>query len=188
MEWIAANVPLCSSNADCERLAQHMLTLGIFHNVYNEAVFQPVKGLYSFSKEGRGMLPLLRQRIVAAEDQLLGQIKAFKQAQSENTSRLFQLDWRISVAERRTHGAEMTLRRSLVAQQLFVIAMLSSALLRFVPLPLLVIEAVYAVSAILLIVSLLESRIVLLQFLNLKVCPASAEEGVDPVVYSHLLL
>jgi hypothetical protein len=170
MEWIAANVPLCRSDNDCESLAQHMLMLGIFHSVYNQPVFQPVKGLYSFSKDSRAMLPLLRQRIVAAEDQILAQIKAFKQTHADTTARLIQLDWRISVAERRTHGAEMALRRSLVAQQLLMAVVLMIALLRFAPLHRVVIESVYAVSAILLFVALLEYRLVLLQFLNLKVC------------------
>lgn len=171
MEWVAANVTLCRTDADCVCLLQRMMALGIFHNVYNEPTFQPHKGLYSFSKEGRGMLPLLRQRIVAAEDQILGQVKTFNQAQAETTSRLVQLDWRVSIAEQRTHAAEVALRRSLAAQQLLMGTVLAAAVLRYLPLPGVAVESTSAVSVVLLFVALLESRMVLMQFLSLRVRP-----------------
>ena len=169
MEWVAANVSLCRTEGDCVALLQRMMALGIFHNVYNEPAFQPTKGLYSFSKEGRGMLPLLRQRIVAAEDQILGQIKTFNQAHADTTSRLVQLDWRVSVAEQRAHAGEVALRRGLVAQQLLMGTVLAAAVLRYVPLPDVAVESASAVSVVLLAVALLESRVVLMQFLGLRV-------------------
>ena len=171
MEWVAANVSLCRTEGDCVALLQRMMALGIFHNVYNEPAFQPTKGLYSFSKEGRGMLPLLRQRIVAAEDQILGQIKTFNQAHADTTSRLVQLDWRVSVAEQRAHAGEVALRRGLVAQQLLMGTVLAAAVLRYVPLPDVAVESASAVSVVLLAVALLESRVVLMQFLGLRVRP-----------------
>lgn len=60
---------------------------------------------------------MLKNRIVAIEDYNIAQTKANKEAQAEAAAKTVQLDWRVSVAERRLEAVEGTLRRALVVQQ-----------------------------------------------------------------------
>jgi hypothetical protein len=167
-DWILANVDLCKSEEDALQLAQGMLNLGIFHEIYDRIDFA-TKRLFFFTDKGRGTLPLLRQRIVATEDQMLSQIKTNKQAFAEAQARLLKLDWRISVSEQRVSAAEHALRRALAAQQLLMAAVLVAVGARYVPAPVLLAEAALAVASVLLLVALLESRLVLQAFMNLRV-------------------
>ena len=59
----------------------------------------------------------LQRRVVAIEDQNIAQTKANKEAQADAVTKSVQLDWRISVAERRLAASESTLRRTIVVQQ-----------------------------------------------------------------------
>jgi hypothetical protein len=171
-DWILSNVTLCRTEDDALAIAQEMMNLGIFHEIYDSPTFS-IKSLFFFSEKGRGMLPLLRQRIVSVEDQILSQIKTHKQEQTETSSRTIELDWRISVVERRLSTTERALRRGLAAQQLLMASVLAMIVIRYVPVSLLVMETMSALAAVLVVVALLESRLVLLQFLDLQVRPAS---------------
>lgn len=94
-----------------------MLDLNIFHSITHNSVFD-CKNLYAFRDPGTvGGLSMLKNRIVAIEDHNIAQTKANKEAQAEAVAKTVQLDWRVSVAERRLEATEATLRRALVVQQ-----------------------------------------------------------------------
>lgn len=94
-----------------------MLDLNIFHSVTNSTVFD-CKNLYAFREPGNvGGLGMLKNRIVAIEDYNIAQTKANKEAQAEAAAKTVQLDWRVSVTERRLEATEGTLTRALVVQQ-----------------------------------------------------------------------
>lgn len=116
-DWILRNEKLVNSPADAVKVAQAMLDLNIFHSVTNSTIFD-CKNLYAFREPGNvGGLGMLKNRIVAIEDYNIAQTKANKEAQAEAAAKTVQLDWRVSVTERRLEATEGTLTRALVVQQ-----------------------------------------------------------------------
>lgn len=93
-----------------------MLDLSIFHCVTNSSTFD-AKHLYAFRSDNLGSVANLQRRVVAIEDQQIAQTKANKEAQADAVTKSVQLDWRISIAERRLASSEITLRRTIVVQQ-----------------------------------------------------------------------
>lgn len=101
------------------KVSQAMLDLNIFHSVTNNTIFD-CKNLYAFREPGNvGGLGMLKNRIVAIEDYNIAQTKANKEAQAEAAAKTVQLDWRVSVTERRLEAVEGILRRALVVQQVY---------------------------------------------------------------------
>jgi hypothetical protein len=110
---------LVKTSQEACQVAQAMLDLSIFHCVTSSQTFDP-KNLYAFNVDNLGTLSLLKRRIVALEDHSIAQTKANKEAQADAVTRAVQLDWRVSVAERRLALTEISLRRSLVNQQVWI--------------------------------------------------------------------
>lgn len=98
------------------RVGQAMLDLSIFHCVTNSSTFDG-KHLYAFRSDNLGSVANLQRRVVAIEDQHIAQTKANKEAQADAMTKSVQLDWRVSVAERRLAASESALRRTIVVQQ-----------------------------------------------------------------------
>jgi hypothetical protein len=108
-------VHVVSDVKEALKVGQAMLDLSIFHSATNSPFFES-RQLYAF-KSDNSTVANLKHRVVAIEDQIFAQTKANKQAQAEAVTRSVQLDWRVSVTERRVAAVETTLRRSLVVQQ-----------------------------------------------------------------------
>lgn len=115
-DWILANEKLVGSVSDALRVGQAMLDLSIFHCITYSNTFDG-KHLYAFRSDNLGTVANLQRRVVAIEDQNIAQTKANKEAQADAVTKSVQLDWRISVAERRLAASESTLRRTIVVQQ-----------------------------------------------------------------------
>jgi hypothetical protein len=115
-DWIIENEKLVTSGTDALRVGQAMIDLSIFHCVTNSNTFD-AKHLYAFRSDNLGSVANLQRRVVAIEDQNIAQTKANKEAQQDALTRAVQLDWRISIAERRLASTESTLRRIIVVQQ-----------------------------------------------------------------------
>jgi hypothetical protein len=105
-----------SSASDALQVGQAMLDLSIFHCVTNSPTFD-AKHLYAFRSDNLGSVANLQRRVVAIEDQNIAQTKANKEAQADAVTKSVQLDWRISVAERRLLASEYALRRTIAVQQ-----------------------------------------------------------------------
>jgi hypothetical protein len=115
-DWILTNEKLVSNVSEAIQVGQAMLDLSIFHCVTNSSAFE-VKQLYAFRSDNLGSVAHLRCRVVAIEDQNIAQTKANKEAQADAITKSVQLDWRISVAERRLSASENALRRTIAQQQ-----------------------------------------------------------------------
>jgi hypothetical protein len=150
-----------------------MLNLGIIHEIHDSVDFS-VKCLFFFTETGKSMLPQLRQRVVATEDQMLSQIRTNKQAHADAAARHIQLDWRMSVAEVRLAAAEKAIRRGLAAQMLLMAALLAALAAHYMPVgPLWLGRSTGVLAAVVIFVALVETSNVCCEFVAVKVCHGS---------------